>query len=286
MGEVKSIIKLVRPNQWVKNFFVLGPLIFSNKFNGIDILVANLLTVISFCFISSAVYILNDIVDKENDKNHPQKCNRPIASGKISVKKGIFILSLLVIISTSIAGSINKYILLIITIYLLNNILYSFKIKNVVIIDVFSIAFGFVLRVLAGGFATGVQTSSWIILCTLFLALFLGFGKRRSEVIILGEKADKHRKNLSEYNEDFLDKMIGIVLTCTIVFYSIYCILGSTTENFIWTTLLVIWGVLRYYYLMYSNGDCGSPTDLVLKDKQLIFCIILWGIVCVVILNI
>lgn len=285
MREIKDIIKLIRPNQWIKNFFVLGPLIFSNSFMNRSILVTNLSTVLAFCFISSTVYILNDIVDREKDKNHPKKCNRPIASGSISVEKGIFIGIFLITISIITAIMINKNILIIILIYLLNNILYSLKIKNIVIIDIFSISVGFILRVLAGGVATGVHTSRWIILCTLFLSLFLGFGKRRNEVIMLGEKADKHRKNLSEYSEDFLDKMISIVLTCTIVFYSIYCILGATTEKFIWTTLFVIWGILRYYYLMYSNGYGGSPTELVLKDKQLIFCIFSWGIACIGILN-
>ncbi|MBB6622326.1 decaprenyl-phosphate phosphoribosyltransferase [Clostridium gasigenes] len=286
MKDFKYIIKLLRPKQWIKNFFVFGAVIFSNNIINFGVAKSNILTFIAFCLISSTVYILNDIVDVERDRKHPKKCERPIASGKVSVTKAIIIGIILAILSLFIAINLKKLIFIIIILYLVNNIIYSFKIKNIILLDVFCISIGFILRLLAGGIATGVETSKWIILCTLFLSLFLGFGKRRNEVIILGEGANEHRKNLSQYTVELLNQLINISLTCTIMSYAIYSILGSVSENFIWTSIFVIFGVLRYYYLMYSKGEGGSPTELVLKDKQLGGCIMFWVCTCIVILNI
>lgn len=285
MNNFKYIIKLLRPKQWIKNFFVFGAMLFSNNLTNFNIVKNNILTFIAFCFISSTVYILNDIVDLERDRKHPKKHERPITSGKVSISTAILIGIILATTSLIIAFSLDKYIAIIILIYLFNNILYSFKLKNVVLVDVFSISLGFILRVLSGGVATGVETSNWIILCTLFLSLFLGFGKRRNEIIVLGKSADEHRENLSQYTEKLLDQLINLVLGCTIVFYSIYCILGSPSDKFIWTNIFVIFGVLRYYYLMYSKGEGGSPTELVLKDKQILYCILLWSFACFIILR-
>lgn len=286
MKDFKYMIKLLRPKHWIKNFFVFGAVIFSNNIINLEIVKANMITFIAFCLISSSVYILNDIVDVERDKKHPKKCERPIASGNISVTKARITGSILVIASLSIAISINKLIFVVVVLYLLNNIIYSFKIKNIILLDVFSISIGFILRLLAGGIATNVETSKWIILCTLFLSLFLGFGKRRNEFIVLGESAKGHRENLIEYSEKLLDQLINIGITCTIMSYSTYCIIGSSSGNFIWTSIFVIFGILRYYYLMYSKGEGGSPTEIVLKDKQLGSCIVFWVCTCIVILNI
>ncbi|NFG63088.1 decaprenyl-phosphate phosphoribosyltransferase [Clostridium sp. CMCC3677] len=284
--DFRYIIKLLRPKQWIKNFFVFGPIIFSNNLLKFDLLISNIITVISFCCISSTVYILNDIVDKESDKKHPIKCKRPIASGKVNLLQALIIGILLCLISLNLAINVNKYIVIIIFIYVLNNIVYSFKLKNIFLIDILSISLGFILRVIAGGIATTVEISKWIILCTLFLSLFLGFGKRRNEIIILGNNASSHRKNLSQYTEKLLDEFITISLTCTIMSYSIYCILGSYNDNFIWTSIFIIFGALRYYYLMYSKEAGGSPAETVLQDKQLFSCILLWACACIVILNI
>lgn len=286
MKDFKYIIKLLRPKQWIKNFFVFGAVIFSNNIINLEIVKTNMITFIAFCLVSSSVYILNDIVDIERDKKHPKKCERPIASGKISVTKAMITGNILVIASLSIAVSINKLILIVIILYLLNNVMYSFKIKNIILLDVFSISIGFILRLLAGGIATNVETSKWIILCTLFLSLFLGFGKRRNEFIILGEDAKGHRENLLQYSEKLLDQLINIGITCTIMSYSIYCIIGSPSSNFIWTSIFVIFGIIRYYYLMYFNGEGGSPTEIVLKDRQLGSCIVFWVCTCIAILNI
>lgn len=285
MKNFKDVVKLLRPEQWIKNMFVFGAILFSNNFGNFNLLKNNILTFIAFCFISSTVYIINDIIDLERDREHPVKRKRPIASGKISIPVAILIAIILATMSLSIAINLDKSIYIIL-IYFFNNILYTFKIKKIVLLDVFSISIGFILRVISGGIATGVPTSSWIILCTLFLSLFLGFGKRRNEIITLGEEADKHRENLSQYTEKLLDQLINIVLTCTIVFYSIYCILGSSSNEFVWTTIFVIFGVLRYYYLIYSKGEGGNPTELVLKDKQILCCVVLWSFNCFFILNV
>lgn len=285
MSKLKNISKLLRCNQWIKNFFVFGVLLFSNNFLNLNMFENTLMAFIAFCCISSAIYILNDIIDKDKDKKHPKKCHRPIASGKVPVPMAILVGILLTLMSFTISIILNKRLAIIILMYLLNNILYSFKIKNVVLLDVFSIAFGFILRVLAGGVAINVQPSKWILLCTLFLSLFLGFGKRRNELITLGDEATEHRKNLSQYNIKFLDNAILIVLACTIVFYAIYVVIGSPYSELMWTTVLVLFGLLRYYYLMYSMNEGGSPTDLVLTDKQLHGCVILWTLLSSVIVN-
>ena len=286
MNDLKSGIKLLRPKQWIKNFFVFGAILFSNNILNLKLMVINIIAFISFCLASSAIYILNDIIDVENDKKHPKKCKRPIASGKISVSKAKQIGIMLCIISLILSFSVNYKVGAIVIIYFINNLLYCFKVKQIVLLDVLSISIGFILRVLAGGLAIEVNTSSWIILCTLFLSLFLGFGKRRNELLILGEDSTSHRKNLSQYTEKLLDQLINVVLACTIVFYSIYCVVASNSGEFIWTTILVVFGILRYYYLMYSKCEGGNPADIILKDRQLRDCIALWICVCIVILNI
>lgn len=285
MNNFKDIVKLLRPEQWIKNMFVFGAIIFSNNFRNTTLIKNNILTFIAICLISSTVYIINDIIDLHRDRKHTVKCKRPIASGRVSIFKAIGIAVILASSSLLLSINLDKYIFIIILLYFFNNILYTFKVKRIVIMDVFSIAIGFILRVVSGGIATGVQSSSWILLCTLFLSLFLGFGKRRNEIITLGEDAIKHRENLSQYTEKLLDQLINIVLTCTIIFYSIYCILGSSSRKFILTTIFVIFGVLRYYYLIYSKGEGGNPTELVLKDKQILCCVLLWTFNCFFILS-
>lgn len=177
MNNFKYNIKLLRPKQWVKNLFVFGPIIFSNNLINLELLKRNFITFISFCCISSAIYILNDIVDRDSDKKHPIKCNRPIASGKISLLQASIVGSILCLISLSLAITQDKFIFIIIFLYVINNLAYSFKIKNIFLIDILSISLGFILRVLSGGISTTVQVSRWIILCTLFLSLFLDLVK-------------------------------------------------------------------------------------------------------------
>ncbi|NGU67654.1 decaprenyl-phosphate phosphoribosyltransferase, partial [Clostridium perfringens] len=195
-----NLLKLMRPKQWIKNFFVFGALIFSYSFLNLNKTIAALIAFILFCLISSTVYIMNDILDVEKDRIHPKKRFRPIASGAISIKQATIALVVLLAISMISSFMINKGLFFILVLYFINNIFYSFKIKNIVILDVISIAVGFILRVIAGGVAIDVSLSGWILLCTFFISLFLGFEKRRNEIIKLEGKANEHRKILDDYS--------------------------------------------------------------------------------------
>lgn len=281
---MKSYIELLRPKQWIKNFFVFGAIIFSRKFMDISNILMATLAFISFCLISSTVYIMNDIIDLEQDKVHPKKKNRPIASGKVSKTSAIYLLVVLFIASLTIGFFTNKFLLLILVIYFINNVLYSFKIKHVVLLDVMSIAIGFILRVVAGGVVINVDLSVWIILCTLFISLFLGFEKRKNELKALEGDATKHRKILDEYSIEFLNDISNIVCGATIIFYSLYTFFAYNHKYMTITNIFVIYGLFRYKYLTEIKDEGGSPTETVLTDKGIIVDVILWGITSALIL--
>lgn len=281
---MKSYIELMRPKQWIKNFFVFGAIIFSRKFTDISSIITVILTFLSFCLVSSTVYIMNDIIDLEQDKIHPKKKNRPLASGRVSKNNAIYLLFVLLILSMIIGFFINKYLLLILALYFLNNILYSFKVKHVVLLDVMSIAIGFILRVVAGGVVINVDLSVWIILCTLFISLFLGFEKRKNELKSLEKDATKHRKILDEYSIEFLNDISNIVCGATIIFYSLYTFFAYKHKYMTITNIYVIYGLFRYKYLTEIKDEGGSPTETVLTDKGIIVDVILWGITSALIL--
>ncbi|MDI0265950.1 decaprenyl-phosphate phosphoribosyltransferase [Clostridioides difficile] len=278
-------VKLMRPKQYIKNGFVLAALIFSNNILNFPLMLKSILSFVAFCIISSSAYILNDILDIEKDKMHPKKCNRPLASGTIEKKGAILLGIVLVLLSIVLSLFIHKNLCIIMLLYLFNNIIYSFKLKNIILIDVFSISIGFILRVCAGSIAIEVSLSSWIILCTFFLSLYLGFGKRKKEISLLKDEASSHRKILKEYDEENLNQMMSISLSATIVCYSLYSASNIYNSNMIFTTIFVVYGVLRYNYIV-NLGDEGNPTDVVLKDKSLKLCVLLWVITCIIILSI
>ncbi|CEI73906.1 decaprenyl-phosphate phosphoribosyltransferase [Romboutsia hominis] len=280
---IGQYIKLMRPHQYIKNLFVVAALIFSNNIGNLDLIYKTIIAFISFCLISSAVYVLNDIVDIEKDKLHPKKCKRPLASGKIKIKNAIVLLIGLVAVALVLSSKINLKLTAIIFIYLINNLLYSFKIKNVVLLDVFSIAIGFILRVCAGSVAIGVELSSWIILCTFFLSLYLGLGKRKKEIEGLKNQAGEHRKILKEYNPEIINQMMGVVLSSVIVCYALYSTSNPDKPQMIYTTIFVVYGVLRYNYIINTTEE-GNPTDVVLKDRTLQINVILWVLSCLLIL--
>ncbi|MGL4741020.1 MAG: decaprenyl-phosphate phosphoribosyltransferase [Sarcina sp.] len=279
-----SLLKLMRPKQWVKNLFVIGPLIFSLSFLSPGKIEKSIIAFILFCLISSTVYIMNDIVDVEKDRIHPKKKNRPIASGAIKIPAAIVSLLVLLVISLGTAYFINIALFIVLIIYFVNNILYSFKIKHIVIVDVISIAIGFILRVIAGGIAIDVKLSGWILLCTFFISLFLGFEKRKNEIIKLQGNANEHRKILDDYSEDLLTQISNISVPCTLVSYAMYTFIGHPNPYMMLTNLFVVYGMFRYKYLVLKKGIGGSPTEALLKDKALIINIILWAISCMVIL--
>ena len=279
-----NLLKLMRPKQWIKNFFVFGALIFSYSFLNLNKTISALTAFIMFCLISSTVYIMNDILDVEKDRVHPKKRFRPIASGAISIKQATIALVVLLAISMLSSFMINKSLFFILVLYFINNIFYSFKIKNIVILDVISIAVGFILRVIAGGVAIDVSLSGWILLCTFFISLFLGFEKRRNEIIKLEGKANEHRKILDDYSDELLKQFSDITLTCTVISYAMYTFVAYENAYMMITNIFVVYGLFRYKYLSMKKGQGGSPTETVMTDKSIIIDVILWVITSVVIL--
>lgn len=275
-------INLMRPKQYIKNLFVLAALIFSGKLLETQLIYKTIIAFISFCLISSSVYVLNDIVDIEKDKLHPKKCKRPLASGAVSKTSAIILFVILVIASIGLTLLVNTKLTFIVGLYLINNLLYSFKIKNIILLDVFSIAFGFILRVCAGSVAISVPLSNWIILCTFFLSLYLGLGKRKKEISMLKHNAGEHRKILKEYNEEIIDQMMTVVLSSTIVCYALYSTSNPQNANMIYTTIFVVYGILRYNYIINTSEE-GNPTDVVLKDISLQINVLIWAISCLLI---
>ena len=219
--DLKALIQIMRPKQWIKNAFVFAALVFSGKFVEIPLLIINIKTFILFCLTSSTIYILNDLVDVEKDKLHPEKRNRPLPSGRISKKTAITLDILIFVIVVLLSIKDTKLFFILLT-YLVLNVLYSFKLKNVVIIDVMIITFGFVLRVEAGSVSTNIPISPWLILCTILLSLFLALNKRKSELITLKNKSGSHRKILEEYSIEFIDSMLTIVTPSILMAYCLF----------------------------------------------------------------
>ncbi|WP_053982972.1 decaprenyl-phosphate phosphoribosyltransferase [Niameybacter massiliensis] len=274
-----EIIKLMRPKQWIKNLFVFAALIFSMKFLSPFHIGQAMLCFVLFCMISSSIYILNDIVDVEKDRLHPKKKNRPLAKGTVSIKAAGGV-SIILMISSLLAGFLfNPLVGTVITLYLINNLIYSFKIKHIVIMDIISIAIGFILRVVAGAFAIDVGISAWILVCTFFISLFLGIGKRRGEILALEHNAHDHRANLKDYTEEFVNQITSIVVACTIMSYSLYTFTAYEHMYMMLTIPFVVYGIFRYLNLIYTQDEGGNPTELVLTDKLIIIDVVLWGFV-------
>jgi 4-hydroxybenzoate polyprenyltransferase len=271
-----ALIRALRPQQWVKNVFVLAALFFSwGEKKSIVLgepLTRTLLALAAFCLGASAVYLVNDVLDIESDRRHPEKCKRPIAAGEVGVGRALAAAALCVSVSFALAwraGGGGFGVLAIVATYVLLNFLYSLKLKHVVLVDVFSIASGFVLRVLGGARAADVFVSHWLLLCTIFLSLFLALCKRQAEINLLGEDRGSHRKILLEYSPAFLDQAVTIVAACTIVCYTMYTVAADTVEKFgsdrlLWTIPFVAFGLFRYLLLVQTKGGGGSPTKVLL----------------------
>lgn len=284
---MKVYLSLLRIKQWIKNLFVFAPIIFSKNLFNQELFIKTLLTFLLISILSSGLYILNDIFDLESDMEHPEKRNRPLPSGKISKNFALLISIIFIISSLFFSLFINHKLTIIFLIYIGLNFLYSLIIKKLVIIDVFIIAINFILRIYSGSVVTQISVSSWLILCTLFLSLFLGFAKRRFEIVLLGENAHKHREVLSSYSVDLLDKIIVILSTATILSYSLYSVSSETKEKFgegfIFTIPIVLYGLLRYIYLIYEKKE-GEPTKLVTEDIPLFITILIWIIISIFII--
>lgn len=276
---MKNYLYLLRIKHWIKNLFVFAPIIFSKNLFNLDLFYKTLITFFLLSFLSSGLYILNDIFDLESDLEHPEKRNRPLPSGKVDKNFALIISIILIILPIFLSLFLNYILTIIFLIYLTLNFLYSLFIKRIVIIDVFIIAINFLLRLYSGSIVTKISISNWLILCTLFLSLFLGFAKRRFEIVLLGENAHKHREVLSSYSIELLDKLIVILATATIISYSLYSVSIETKEkfgeSFVFTIPIVLYGILRYFYLIYEKKE-GEPTKLVTEDIPLFLTIIIW----------
>ncbi|MFQ6109857.1 MAG: decaprenyl-phosphate phosphoribosyltransferase [Candidatus Aminicenantales bacterium] len=286
---VKEILKSTRPQQWIKNLFIFAALIFSQNILNLPLLLKTLGAFVAFCFLSSSLYILNDLRDVEEDRHHPLKSQRPIASGRLKKRTAISFLIVLGAAGFLLASTLNLYFFLAALIYFLLQVAYSFRLKHVVILDVFIIAAGFLIRVVAGGLAIEVDISHWLLICTALLALFLSMSKRRHELCLLEEKAVSHRSILREYNPYLLDQMIGVVTASTVVAYSLYTVSEETVAKFgtnklILTVPFVLYGIFRYLYLVHQKDEGGSPEILIIKDRPLLLDIFLWIVAVVLIL--
>lgn len=286
---IKYIILSMRIQQWVKNLFIFAALIFSGHLFKLYDLWLTAAGFIVLSFASSAVYLFNDVVDSEKDKLHPEKSHRPIPSGKLQPSAAISVFFFFTALSLIFAYLINPYFGMIVLIYILTNIAYSFWLKRLVIIDVMTISFGFVLRVVAGAIIIDVPTSEWLIICTILLSLFLGFSKRRSELVLLETTANTHRSVLTQYSPRFLDQMIGIVTASTVMSYALYTISEETvlkfgTKYLIYTVPFVLYGIFRYLYLVHKKQEGGNPAHTILTDPPLIINVLFWALVSSIII--
>jgi len=279
-SELKLILQLIRVKQWIKNFFLFAPLIFSHHLFETKFLFTTIKAFISFCLISSVVYIINDITDIEQDKKHPIKKDRPLPSGRISKSTAIIISFFFFIGMFFTAFDLNTKFKIAVLTYFLINIFYSFKLKQIVLLDIFFIAFGFMIRIIAGGWVINVYISSWLILTTLFLSLFLAVTKRRSELAVIDNNSGT-RKVLSDYSINFADQMATIAAAGTVISYALYTVSERTkelfrTENLIFTTPFVVYGIFRYLYLVHKKNLGENPTYIVTSDVPMIINIFLW----------
>lgn len=275
------IIKLMRPHQYIKNLFIFLPLFFALKITDINLLINTIIAFIAFSLTASAIYIFNDYHDIEEDKTHPKKKNRPLASGAISKFKAIIIMNILAILGISFMFVLSLKAMIILIIYMLINIAYSMYLKHIAILDVSIISFGFVLRLFVGSAVTGIVLSMWIVIMTFLLALFMALAKRRDDVLIFLETGKKMRKVIDGYTLQFLDVAMSIMASVVIVAYIIYTtspeILHRVDNNYLYlTSIFVILGIMRYLQIVFVFKDSASPTKIVIKDHFIQFVLLGW----------
>jgi len=288
-GKVGALLASMRPHQWTKNVFVFAALIFAHQLGRGEAVLRVCAAFALFCALSGSVYLLNDLVDLEKDRAHPRKRLRPIASGQVSpILAGVLACA---VAALALAGAflLSGAFGSVAALFLAMNVLYSYYLKRIVILDVMAIALGFVLRAVAGAAVIEVEISPWLILCTSLLALFLGFCKRRNELTLLQSGAVAHRAILSEYSVSFLDQMIAVVTASTVIAYAFYTmspdVQGKLHTRYLGLTVpFVLYGIFRYLYVLHLKGEGGSPSNTLLEDRALLLNVILWGLACIGIL--
>ncbi len=283
---MKNLIRLIRPHQWIKNLVVLLPVFFGGALLQPEAVYAALVTALSFSFAASSIYCLNDIVDVEDDRRHPVKCHRPMASGAITVVQGYLLMALmfaLSMVSTLLLSSHQTETASVILFYWLLNIAYCLRLKRYAIIDVCIVAFGFVLRILAGGYATDIRLSRWIVLMTFLLMLFLSFAKRRDDVVRMNKTGHAPRQNTIRYNLTFINQSITITASVTLVCYIMYTVSPETIQNFhtdylYLTSVFVLVGLLRYIQISVVDKKSGDPTKVMLHDRFMQCTVLAFGL--------
>jgi 4-hydroxybenzoate polyprenyltransferase len=285
----RALLVSLRPHQWTKNLLVVpAALVFSKHLFEADAALRVALALIVFCALSGAVYLVNDLVDLERDRLHPRKRLRPLASGALPVPVARVAAALLIVGGLGAGLALGPRFGAASLAYVVLSLAYSFGLKNIVILDVLAVSLGFVLRAVAGALAIGVHFSSWLLVCTILLALFLSLAKRRHELVLLDSSASDHRSILSEYSPYLLDQMIAVVTASCLTAYAFYTLAPETvekyqTERLALTIPFVIYGIFRYLYLVHRREEGGSPTEVLLSDRPLLAAAALWAIVVVVI---
>jgi 4-hydroxybenzoate polyprenyltransferase len=284
-----ALLKLARPPHWLKNGIILLALIFAGELNHPRKVELALVAIVIFCLLSSAVYTFNDLIDREQDSKHPLKRLRPIASGQVSAVTATVMIVILIGIALLGAMLMNTNFFIISIVFLVLNLLYTLWLKNIVIIDVMTVALSFVVRAYAGAFAIVVPASKWMLINTLLLALFLGFGKRRYELLLLEQEAAAHRKILEKYSPYLLDQLIAVVTPSVLVMYMLYSFstevsLKLGTQNLFATIPFVVYGIFRYLYLIHKEERGGSPTRVLISDRPVLITVLLWMVTAIVVL--
>ena len=284
-----GLIRSLRPSQWTKNLIIYAALIFAGKLFDWRAFLLSTEAFVIFCALSGVVYLVNDIADRESDRQHPLKRNRPIAAGTLPVRTAGAAAAIIGTLSLAAAFALGRDFGLVACAYLLLMAFYSGPLKHMVIVDVLTIAIGFVLRAAAGALVLDVLISHWLLVCTILGALFVAMAKRRHELILLADGAASHRRILGEYSPYLLDQMIGVVTASTLIAYIFYTISGETAAKFgtDWLGLTIpfpIYGIFRYLYLVHQREGGGSPADLLLKDRPLLACVALWVVTMIVII--
>ena len=284
-----SLLVSLRPSQWTKNLIIFAALMFGQRLLDPTSVLQAIAAFVIFCALSGVVYLINDIADREGDRRHPVKMHRPIASGAVPVRAAASLAIVLAGLAVGGAFWLRPAFGMLAVSYLLLLVLYSGPLKHAVIIDVLTIAIGFVLRAAAGAVAIGVEASHWLYILTMLLALFLALSKRRHELVLLADRATGHRKILEEYSPYLLDQMIAVVTASTIVAYAFYTVSPETIQKFgtdkLGLTLpFPLYGIFRYLYLVHQKKGGGSPSDMLLTDRPLLVCVGLWAAVVALII--
>ncbi|MBI4354264.1 MAG: decaprenyl-phosphate phosphoribosyltransferase [Candidatus Omnitrophica bacterium] len=280
-GPLRALWVELRPTQWVKNFFVLAPLFFSPHVFSLDALLRSLAACGCFCLASSSIYLLNDLTDCAQDRLHPEKRRRPLAAGLLRV--GIARAAVVGLLLLSLLGgaALSVSLALVLSTYWGLNLLYAWRLKHAVILDVFVVAAGYLLRVLAGAVVLQVTMSAWVLICTTLLALFIALCKRRHELVLLEDGAPNHRQVLTDYPLPFLDAMVGIITASALVSYTLYTVSEEIVGRFgspglLLTVPFVLYGFFRYLYLVYHKEEGGDPTQSILTDRPMMVNLLLW----------